>query len=178
MLRSCFAQLLLFVAGGAAAVLRVPPAILKIQGATRELACTFLYSGIVRNSDPLELFDEATHQDWWFGAGNLSAALEDAARERTFSTDEPAPLPPSAPQKFNSPLLEARARRATPTARPLPGGMQPLPEPQDAEPIGPPTYATDRRGGANRGLCRQHLERVAGRRAELEGAILELLDPK
>ena len=173
---SCCNEMLAAISICAAAAVRTPPAIVQIQRATRELSCTFLYSGLVRSCDPLTLFDSGAHQDWWFGSGNLSAALEEASSERTLS--EPAPLPPAPRPSFNSPLLEARARRATPSVRTRPGGLQTLQEPEDAEPIGPATSATDRRGGANRGLCRQQLERVATRRPMLEKALIDLLDPK
>lgn len=152
-----------------------PPAIVLIQRATRELSCAFIYSGIVRNCDPLQLFDDQDHQDWWFGSDNLSARLEEAAREREFVPSAPLPSPRPA---HRSPLLEARAKRATRSKQPLPANLRQLTEPENAEPIGDPSFATDHRGQANCGLCREQLERVAARRPQLETALQNLLDPK
>ncbi|KAL3895936.1 MAG: hypothetical protein SGPRY_013391, partial [Prymnesium sp.] len=150
---------------------RTPAAIVAIERASRELACSFLYSAIVRDCEPLQLFEDSLHDEWWFGTSNLTASLEEAARE---SAAHEMPLPPAARSEFRSPLLEARARRATPSIqRPL----STLEEPENAEPVGPPTYSPDRRAAANRRLCRQQLQRVSAQRTKLEGAILDLLDP-
>lgn len=153
-----------------------PPAIVRLQRASRDAAVSFLYSGLVRGEDPLVLFDDGVHEEWWFGESNLSATLLEANVDRDLISAESAPLPSSPLPEFNSPLLKARAERAEVKVRVLPN-VQSLPEPSDGEPVGPATCADDRRGDANRGLCRQLLERVDARRAEMEGALLSLLDP-
>ena len=162
------------------AVQRTPPAIIRLQRATRELSASFLYAGLVRNIEPLDLFHESSHQDWWFGeAHNVTDVLAEASltNERTFSTAGPLPSRPR--EAHRSALLEARAQRAEQTARVLPGLKQLQdPAPDGAEPVGPAEAAEDRRDVANRGLCLKQLQSVAARRTKLEAAIVDLVDPR
>jgi transcription termination factor NusB len=95
------------------------------------------------------------------------------ARQVVMLSFEGVPIP-------RATVLEARARRAEQTKRVRPG-LKGLPEPDVADSMElaePEKSAEDRRGAANRGLCRQQLERVEARRAELEAAIVDLVDAK
>ncbi len=161
--------------------LALPRAAIRLERASRELAATFIYEGLIRDIDPLELFDSEPHKAFWFdrSPAATSAMLEDAAidREESFPTRVPlaGDATPDSPQ--HSPLLKARAKRERSTHRVLPAIRTLGVLPDGAEPEGPATRAADNRAGASRALVRQKLERLAPRRGELERAVHEMLDP-
>ena len=174
--RASIASLLLLLpsrAGG----LALPPAIVKLERASRELAASVIYEGIIQGREPLEIFDDEQHISWWFegGAKKVASELKSLGEEREYATR--APIPPKSSPASASPLLAARARRATPTHRILPNLQTPPPVPEGATPDGPSSTAPDLRSGASRGLVRAKLAALQPRRAALETAIDEMLDP-
>ena len=163
----------------ASAALALPPSILKLERASRELATSFIYEGLMQRREPLELFDDEDHVSWWFegGAKSMAAELASVAAD-DLVLEENMPQPSSSQPENASPLLAARARRAQRTKRTLPADLQTAPPvPEGAEPEGPATSAADLRSGASRGLVRAKLQALQPRRAELEAAIDEMLDP-
>ena len=154
------------------------PAVVRLERASRSLAATLIYEGIMQRREPLELFDDEEHVEWWFGGGSKSLAdeLSSVAEDRVYDTS--APLPPQPEPENASPLLAARAKRAQRTRRALPADLQtPPPVPEGAVPEGPSTAAADLRSGASRGLVRAKLLALQSRRAEFEQTISEMLDP-
>ena len=152
--------------------------VIKMERSSRELAITFIYEGLIQNRDPLDLFDDADHSDFWFSrsAKSLAQTLESATVDREYAPKNVV----RRPKKSNSPLLAARAARAQRTRTAPPPTLQrarPKNLPNDAVPDGPETSAPDRRSGASRGLVRSKLATLASRRVELETAINEHLDP-
>lgn len=154
------------------------PSVVRLQRASRALAATFIYEGLLRESEPLDLFQESAHATFWFAesakdtAANLNAAAEDPVDYASLQ------LPPASPQHSASPLLAARAHRAQRTRRAVPAALQtPPPVPEGAVPDGPATAAADERSGASRALVRAKLLALRSRRLTLEAAIDEMLDP-
>ena len=160
--------------------MKMPPAIIELHRNSREMALTFLYEGLVAEKDPVALFDDKAHQDFYFpGAGyNLTEALDDMARDLDLTLPPPVAAPE--PPKSASPLMEARARRAQRTVpRSAPAFERAAPPiPEGAEPVGEEEQDADHRGLASAKLCRRLLEGVGGRRPELERAVLALATPQ
>ena len=157
------------------------PAVVRIERASRELTASFIYESLVSGREPLELFDDEGHQEFWFSRGSKSVAaeLQDAAKDGFVAEAKPI-APPEKPEKFNSPLLAARAERARKTVQlPLPTLQSKLPEnvPADAIPEGDAIAADDTRSGASRALVRAKLIDLQERRPRLERAINDQLDP-
>ena len=157
------------------------PAVVRLERAARELAATFIFEGLVQAREPLELFDDPRHQEFWFDGtrGTLEADLATAATDKTYETIRPVPPPPDSAQESASPLLAARARRAQPkrrfvTAAPL---QTAAPVPEGAEPLGPAESAADSRSRASKALVRHKLTELRACRHELDSAVNELLDP-
>ena len=163
--------------------LTLPPSIVRLERASRALAATLIYEGIIQQRDPLALIDDEQHAAWWFEGGTKSMAAELAALgapEREYSTE----LPPasSAPVKNNSPLLAARAKRAQQNAATRAASYRanlqtPLPVPEGAVPEGPETAAEDLRSKASKGLTRAKLAALQANRAAYEETIDSMLDP-
>ena len=182
MTRACVASVALCMVGGARA-LSMPPSLIRMERASRECAASFIYEGMIHKCDPLELFDDEQHMSFWFEAGKkqIAAELATANEDRDWASEATAPLPPKPVPTSNSPLLAARAKRAMPTKRLLPGLLQkarlPPGVPEDAVPDGDAVAADDLRSGASRGLVRAKLHALKRRRAEIEDAIDDMLDP-
>ena len=152
--------------------------IIKLERSSRALAATLVYEGLIQRVDPLVLFDDEQHVSFWFGGGakQLAVELASAAEERVYELD--APVKGSQQPESASPLLAARARRAQKTKRLLPADLRrPAPVPAGAVPEGPETSADDVRASASRGLVRAKLAALQPRRAALEQAVDEMLDP-
>ena len=112
-------------------VVTLSPVIVKIERASRTLAATFVYEGLIQGREPLELFDDRAHMDFWFDRGQAAIAAElDAANIDTDWISDAKPIE-QPKQKFNSPLLAARADRARKTVQLPPPTLQtrvPVPE--------------------------------------------------
>ena len=157
----------------------MPASVVKLERASRELCVTYIYEGLVQRCDPLALFDDQDHQDFWFTGSKKAVAetLKSATIEHDYA---PRPVEPKA-KKFNAPLNAKRYERAQKSFTQPPPTLQrarPKGLPDDAVPDGPETSAPDRRSDASRGLVRAKLEILRPRRVELEEAIAEQLDPK
>ena len=176
--------LALLCAVGGVHSLAMSPTLIRMERASRECAASFIYEGIIQKSDPLTLFDDEEHLSFWFESGTkqIHAELATANEDRDWASEATAPLPPKPEPTSNSPLLAARAKRATPTKRLLPGLLQktkklPPGVPEDAVPEGDAVAADDLRSGASRTLVRAKLEVLQRRRTEMEDAIDDMLDP-
>ena len=159
--------------------LALSPAIIKLERASRELAATFVYQGLIQGCDPLELFDNEDHQTFWWdrGAKAVARELDGAAVEKSYAPTPKAPAVDPG-QSFNSPLLANRARRAAKkTTTPPPALQTPPPVPAGAQPEGEATSASDGRSGASRALVRAKLVALSERRHRYEMAIDAQLDP-
>lgn len=168
----------MLLAGCALSLGALSPAVIRMERASRSLAATFIFEGLIQARDPLELFEDPGHQSFWFesGAKSLGAELEAAAQEKELALED-RPITPDV-VKSASPLLAARARRAQKTKRVIPPTLRNgLPVPEGAVPEGPSEAEPDLRSGASRGLVRAKLEALTARRAVFESAIDEMLDP-
>ena len=108
------------------------PVVIKIERASRTLAATFVYEGLIQGREPLDLFDDRAHLDFWFDQGQaaIAAELEVANVDTDWVADSKKPIE-KPEQKFNSPLLAARAERARKTVQLPPPTLQtrvPVPE--------------------------------------------------
>ena len=156
------------------------PVVVKIERASRTLAATFIYEGLIKGQEPLDLFDDDVHAEFWFERGQAAVAseLSDAAVDTDWAKPKPIEQPLEPEQEFNSPLLAARAARARKTVQmPLPTLQSRAPIPEGAEPEGEPTAAKDVRSGASRALVRKKLLALRERRVRLERALDAQLDP-
>lgn len=160
--------------------LALPPALIRLERSSRELAATFIFQGLLQQQDPLILCDDEKHIAWWWSGSSKATAdeLAAAAVDRTYDEYEEELSPQVQVPVSASPLVVARAKRATPTKRVLPADLRtPVPVPDGAVPDGPETSAVDRRSGASRGLVRGKLLALQPHRAALEEAIDEMMDP-
>ena len=175
-------QLLLLLPPSAPMVAQPAPrpssCVVRLERASRELAATFIFEGLLSAQEPLHLFDDPLHQAYWFepSTQELKKDLEDASANRVFA---PAPKPtPKKRPKPNSPLLAARAERERVKTRLPPPTLQTAPPiPEGAVPVEDERSAPDRRGAASRALVKLKLSTLAERRETLEQAVSEMLDP-
>lgn len=114
-------------------VATLSPVVIRIERASRTLAATFVYEGLIQGREPLELFDDRAHLDFWFDQGQaaIAAELEAANVDKDWVAESKPVGKPE--QKFNSPLLAARAERARKTVQLPPPTLQtPVPVPEGA----------------------------------------------
>jgi len=156
------------------------PAIVRLERAARELSTTFVYEGLVRACDPLDLFVDDAHQGFWFEASKsvVEADLASATIDKTYETAKEVPVKPAEVESA-SPLLAARAKRAQKTKRfvtaaPL---QTAAPVPEGAEAVGPEESASDHRTSASKALVQRKLTQLQARRNDLDAAVDEMLDP-
>ena len=105
--------MLLLACHPVAIVAALSPVVVRMERASRSLAATFIFEGLIQARDPLELFEDPGHQSFWFEPGpkQIAAVLEAAAEEKELALEERPIAPDAAATESASPLLAARARR-------------------------------------------------------------------